>query len=359
VGVVRRCDIYCRVVDNFGDIGVLWRLARQLGEEFGWRVRLVVDDLAAFRQIEPAIDDSKPSQWCGKTEIFSWKRPPIGDFSDIVIEGFGCELPEGVVDGIAAQHPKPKWLNLEYLSAEAWVAEHHLLPSHHPQLGIAKTFFFPGFAAGTGGLLRERFVQSPLPSVLPRRALKVFLFAYDLPASEKLATTLAASERVSSVTVPRGALADRLAAAEQSKLRVAAFVSQTEFDALLARFDLLVVRGEDSFVRAVWAGKPFIWQIYPQDHHAHWPKLNAFLKHYCNGLTAAAEYSLRNLWQLVNDMPFEQGRQPRDLGEIWRAYFDYLPEIAAHACRWATAQMKQPDLASNLVALVEKGAKKP
>ncbi|XVO22167.1 MAG: elongation factor P maturation arginine rhamnosyltransferase EarP [Betaproteobacteria bacterium] len=405
MGVARRCDIYCRVVDNFGDIGVLWRLARQLGDEFGWRVRLVVDDLTAFRRIEPTIDDTKPKQWCGETEVFAWKCPPIGDFADrelletvasgrsswrrvwqtrdtypvygehrrpeirphsrlievpdIVIEGFGCELPEIVATGMAAQHPQPHWLNLEYLSAESWVAEHHLLPSHHPQLGIAKTFFFPGFEAGTGGLIRERFVQVPPPSTATHQPLNVFLFAYDLRASAAVASVVAESPQVQALTVPAGALADRLAAAHLPKLDVAAFVPQREFDAMLASFDLLFVRGEDSLVRAIWTGKPFVWQIYPQDDRVHWPKLEAFLDLYCRGLAPPAESSLRRLWHRLNDIPSEQIVGSESLGRLWQDYLSHLPEIAVHAHRWTASQMKLPDLASNLSAWVEKSAKSP
>jgi hypothetical protein len=359
MGVARRCDIYCRVIDNFGDIGVLWRLARQLGDEFGWRVRLVVDDLAAFRKIEPTVDDSKPQQWCGKTEVVAWKCPPIGDFVDVVIEGFGCELPEGVVDGIAAQHPKPQWLNLEYLSAEGWVAEHHLLPSQHPQLGITKTFFFPGFSTGTGGLLRERVVQPPPPCTPMQEPLKVFLFAYDLPSSASVAKVLADSARVEVVSIPTGALAERLLATRLPKLEVAAFVPQKEFDALLTSFDLLFVRGEDSFIRALWTGKPFVWQIYPQDDRAHRPKLEAFLDIYCAGLAAPAARSFRALWRFANGLPANQSVDSDSPASLWQDYLLHLPEIAGHAYRWTIAQMKQPDLASNLVAWVEKSAKTP
>ncbi|MBY0444112.1 MAG: elongation factor P maturation arginine rhamnosyltransferase EarP, partial [Burkholderiales bacterium] len=38
-----RWDIFCRVIDNYGDIGVCWRLARQLSFEHGFAVRLMVD----------------------------------------------------------------------------------------------------------------------------------------------------------------------------------------------------------------------------------------------------------------------------------------------------------------------------
>ncbi|MGV7245627.1 elongation factor P maturation arginine rhamnosyltransferase EarP, partial [Caballeronia sp. M23-90] len=50
------CDIFCEVIDNFGDIGVCWRLARQLKAEHGWQVRLFVDDLKAFHALCPAVD---------------------------------------------------------------------------------------------------------------------------------------------------------------------------------------------------------------------------------------------------------------------------------------------------------------
>lgn len=356
--VAKRCDIYCRVVDNFGDIGVLWRLARQLGDEFGWRVRLVVDDLTAFHAIEPTINDKKPQQWCGKTEVFAWKCPPIGDFVDVVIEGFGCQLPQGVVGAIAAQHPKPHWLNLEYLSAENWVREHHLLPSQHPQLGMTKTFFFPGFVAGTGGLLRERVVQPPPPPLPMQAPLKVLLFAYDLPSSASVAKVLADSTRVAVVSVATGALAERLLAIRLPKLDVAAFVPQREFDALLSSFDFLLVRGEDSFIRAMWTGKPFVWQIYPQDDRAHWPKLEAFLDIYCVGLAAPAARSLRALWHLANGVQANPAASESPAC-LWEDYLRHLPEIAAHAHRWTTAQMKQPDLASNLLAWVEKSTKNP
>lgn len=357
---VRRCDIYCRVVDNFGDIGVVWRLARQLADEFGWRVRVVVDDLEAFRVIEPNINSAKPKQRRGSTEIFAWKCPPIGDSSDVVIEAFGCELPEIVVTSKAAQHPHPVWVNLEYLSAESWVTAHHLLPSRHPQLGFTKTFFFPGFGADTGGLLRERTVSLPsAPTNLHLARLKVFMFGYDLPGSHAVAAAVASSVTVASLTVPEGALARHLADANLPTLEVAAFVPQVAFDALLAGFDILLVRGEDSIVRAIWTGKPFVWQIYPQSDHAHWPKLEAFLSIYCRGLSPAAERGLRGLWHLLNDIPSETVVGVSASGHVWEDYVTHLPELALHAHNWAAAQMKLPDLASNLVAWVEKRSKTP
>ena len=42
----RSWDVFCRVVDNYGDAAVCWRLARQLADEHGARVRLWIDLLA-------------------------------------------------------------------------------------------------------------------------------------------------------------------------------------------------------------------------------------------------------------------------------------------------------------------------
>jgi hypothetical protein len=50
-----------------------------------------------------------------------------------------------------------------------------------------------------------------------------------------------------------------------------------------------LVRGEDSFVRAQFAGKPFIWDIYPQDIDAHLKKLDAFLDVYLKDATPNAQ----------------------------------------------------------------------
>ena len=46
-------DIFCNVVDNFGDIGVCWRLACNLASR-GKRVRLWVDDVSPLAWMAPS-----------------------------------------------------------------------------------------------------------------------------------------------------------------------------------------------------------------------------------------------------------------------------------------------------------------
>src|SRR5687768_15970895 len=153
----RRWDIFCRVIDNFGDIGVCWRLARQLAYEYDQIVRLWVDDLVSFSCIAQAIDPNIQCQIMQGVEICHWQQVFAKiEPAEVVIEAFACELPDVYVAALLQQKKRPVWINLEYLSAEPWVTEYHGLPSPHPRFPLTKTCFFPGFVQGTGGLLREK-----------------------------------------------------------------------------------------------------------------------------------------------------------------------------------------------------------
>lgn len=151
------CDLFCAVIDNFGDIGVCWRLARQLAHEHGWEVRLFVDDLHAFRKLCPALDPEQPTQSIEEVLIEHWHEPEHAgetlQIADVVIEAFACELPAVYVSAMAQRERTPVWLNLEYLSAEDWVADFHLRPSPHPRYPLLKHFFFqdpgPGKKVGS------------------------------------------------------------------------------------------------------------------------------------------------------------------------------------------------------------------
>jgi uncharacterized repeat protein (TIGR03837 family) len=366
--VTRRCDIFCRVVDNYGDIGVCWRLARQLGTEHGWNVRLFVDDLTSFARIAPEVQPDKPQQRCGLTDIFAWNTASIKDFDpeiDLVIEAFACELPDWYVAAMAdvAQRTRaPAWINLEYLSAEPWIDAHHLLPSPHPKFGLTKYFFFPGFTLSSGGLLRERHILPPLPNLRQANgagALVAYVFGYPAPRTAALVEALLQAPHFQSVSVAEGTLpaSTQLCTRYPNKLLARAFVPQPAFDEVLRSADFLVVRGEDSFVRAQWAGRPFVWQIYPQADDAHLVKLRAFLDRYCAGLSPEAATALRMLWEALSDSPREPSAAAfmpmlSALDAVWA-------ELEAHAVRWAQDLMAQSDLSKRLVAWLESERKNP
>ena len=364
-----RWDIFCTVVDNYGDIGVCWRLARQLANEDDLAVRLWVDDLERFAQIAPALDPKLDRQILNQVEIQRWRKPWIESTpADVVIEAFACDLPEDYIARMAVQSLKPLWINLEYLSAESWVEEHHRQASPHPRLALTKYFYFPGFTAHTGGLIREAdllatrdtFQQNsqkdwwrkmgadPAPD-----ALKVSLFAYPNAPVASLLKAWSQSATPIFCALPDTPLAAAIAPAlgvdairagtpiVRGNLTVAGipFLAQTDYDRLLWACDLNFVRGEDSFVRAQWAAKPFVWQIYPQHDAAHEAKLEAFIT--CYGASALADF-----WRAWNG----QG----DPGEAWPAFAAALPALGAHARQWAVAQSGLPDLAANLVKFSQK-----
>lgn len=372
-----RWDIFCTVIDNFGDIGVSWRLARQLVEEFGQDVRLWVDDLESFSRMEPWLNANADIQQVGGVEIRRWQDVlPDIEPAQVIVEALACRLPESYLQKMAGMTVKPVWINLEYLSAEDWVAECHGLASQHPRLPLTQTFFIPGFGPGTGGLpgsprqhealaawrlqpgARTRFFAEIGAGRIPETALAVSLFAYDNPAIPGLLDALADFLQPVVLFVPEGKSSGRVAAwlgagslmpgqvqtRGQLAVELLPFLAHGQYDRLLWACDLNCVRGEDSFVQAQWAARPLIWQPYVQEDGAHWNKLRAFLARYQHGLEPETAKLLAEAWQVWNAGEARPG--------IWRDYLAKLPELGVHAVDWAGQIKNWPNLASELVKFV-------
>ncbi len=303
-----RWDIFCKVIDNHGDLGVCWRLSSQLAA-LGEQVRLWVDDATALHWMAPGGREG--------VQLVDWSDPAAvreaaaAPAPQVLIEAFGCEPAPALIAAFAAAAQVPgaparSWINLEYLSAEPYVERLHGLPSpvfKGPGAGLAKRFFYPGFTPATGGLLRE-------PGLLARRARfdraawlaaqqipwregerLVSLFCYEPPALAELLGRLAAGGEATRLLVTSGRAAHAVRAffADQGhpeealagfgalSISYLPYLTQPDFDHLLWACDLNFVRGEDSVVRALWAGAPLVWQIYPQDDDAHHVKLGAWL----------------------------------------------------------------------------------
>ncbi|RSZ34373.1 MULTISPECIES: elongation factor P maturation arginine rhamnosyltransferase EarP [unclassified Variovorax] len=293
-----RWDIFCKVIDNHGDLGVCWRLACQLAG-LGELVRLWVDDATALHWMAPSGGDG--------VEVIDWLDPAAlraavaQPAPDVLIEAFGCE-PAPELIARFAEGPGLAWVNLEYLSAEPYVERLHGLPSpvfKGPGAGLTKRFFYPGFTPATGGLLREpglmerraRFERAPWLAALqiPWRSEErlVSLFCYEPPALADLLARLAEGGQPTRLLVTAGRATQAVQALLGSapspqghgalSISYLPYLTQPDFDHLLWACDLNFVRGEDSLVRALWAGAPLVWQIYPQDDDAHHVKLNAWL----------------------------------------------------------------------------------
>jgi hypothetical protein len=326
-----RWDVFCKVVDNYGDAGVAWRLARQLAGEHGKMVRLWLGQLDVLAKLRPEIDPARDAQEVEGVEVLRWRTQfsPL-EIADVVVETFGCDPPEAYVLAMAQAKPRPRWINLEYLSAEKWVEGSHALPSPHPRLPLVKHYFFPGFTRRTGGLLREQGLlerRDAFQAALPKRPrLRASVFAYpSAPLDDLLkafdATVPPVEPWVPGVTSP--------------------FVAQDRYDEVLWSCDVNFVRGEDSFVRAQWAARPFVWHIYPQEQGAHWVKLAAFLALYTEGLGRDDAAAVTALWEAWN--------RGDGVAPAWRRYLERLEPIRAHARKWAAGLATRPDLTAAIV----------
>ena len=351
----RLWDIFCTVIDNHGDLGVCWRLTCQLLAQ-GQSVRLWIDDASALDWMAPdahALPHLRVLPWAAasQSEVLKSLKP-----ADVWIEAFGCTLPEAFVAHGVAKHPQqPAWINLEYLSAEDWVPRMHGLPSpvmSGPAKGWSKRFFYPGFTADTGGLLRETDLQERqqrfdrtawrqkhAPHLAPGSML-ISLFCYEPAALTQLLKQLVGRPHHLLVTPGRP-----LAAVQQALAGMAVppswsalpYTDQNGFDEMLWACDLNYVRGEDSLVRALWAGQPFIWHIYPQDDNAHHAKLEAFLD------CIQAPDSLRRVHRVWNGIKS---------GELTAINSNALTDWTACAQTARQRLLQQTDLVSQLMSLV-------
>jgi len=326
-------DLFCRVIDNHGDLGVCWRLAADLGAR-GQTVRLWVDDPAALAWMAPG--------GASDVTVIRWLDPaPDRVPGDVVIEAFGCDPPPAFVERMAAV--RPVWINLEYLSAEAYVERSHGLPSPVPW-GF-KWFFYPGFTAATGGLLREPHALEPGPppwsdlGVRPQPGERcISLFAYGDAPFEALFERL--DDRPTLLLLAAGAsqqpALNALERCARRHLRAHAlpWLTQRDYDRLLHACHLNFARGEDSIVRAMWAGAPFVWHIYRQTDQAHACKLEALLDR------MGADAAVRALWRAWNGLRDWPAALPD--ARVWRG----------ECVQWRAGLLEQADLTSQLLRFV-------
>ena len=366
-----RWDIFCKIVDNFGDIGVCWRLARQLEAEHSLKICLWIDDLHVAKQLIPSLDLTQETQVIQNITIAAWRTDTVFHApARVVIEAFSCELPQ---DYIAKMQTDTVWLNLEYLSAEHWVESFHAGNSKRDKL--TRHFFFPGFTSSTGGLLREHDIvthQQQIANDKETQAqflqnlglnhsnrLKVSLFSYPHAPIEQLLDAMANSNQPTDCYVPASSIlpkvvnyfskhaviTNKVLTYKNLHLHVLPFLSQADYDTLLAICDINFVRGEDSWIRAIWAGKPFIWQPYFQSEDTHILKLDAFLALFYSGCDVHAKkstYEAHTAW--VSDC----------ISTItWQHYLNNLTALKTFTLQQTQALAAQPDLATKLVIFSE------
>lgn len=307
--------------------------------------------------------------WPSDAALQTVTQDPTFVLGDVVVEAFGCALPDAF-QALMVQHDKQAvWINLEYLSAQAYVARSHGLASpvmSGPARGMTKWFFFPGFTPGTGGLLRETDLFEPqprhdqfdraawlrdLPLDKPMAANErlISLFCYEPKALHDLLQQLVQAEEPTRLLVTPGRPSAALALARQAlnlpatganQLHISQlpYLSQRDYDHLLWACDLNFVRGEDSLVRALWAGKPFVWHIYPQDDLAHHAKLHAF----CQAVAMPTDLrQVHDVWNGLSDAALPS-LSASDL-RVWQAWSSQTRLLL----------QAQSDLCTQLIGFVE------
>ena len=346
----RTWDVFCHVVDNFGDVGVCWRLAADLAAR-GERVRLWIDDASALAWMAP---HGAPG-----VRVVDWlDAPTAAEPGDVVVEAFGCNPPADFIARMAARARPPVWINLEYLSAETYVERYHGLSS--PQAnGLIKWFFYPGFSAATGGLIREPGLMQQrhafdaaawleVHRIEPAAGRRVVsLFCYQQPALDALLDLLAPEPTLLLATAGHAAIQVQHMlgpALQRGQLKavVLPLLSQLDYDHLLWASDLNFVRGEDSLVRAAWAAAPFVWQIYPQHDAVHHQKLRAFLARHLAGADAPLASQVGALWQAWNGA---RGAPPLALPTRTAAWL-------GQTRRWRDGLLEHDDLVTRLCRFV-------
>ncbi|MDQ6628837.1 MAG: elongation factor P maturation arginine rhamnosyltransferase EarP [Pseudomonadota bacterium] len=350
-------SVYCRVVDNYGDIGVAWRLAVDLGSR-GEHVRLVVDDASALAWMAPG--------GARNVEVVAWDADIAAD-GDVWVETFGCGWSKAATMRLEAMPRPPLCIDLEHLSAEAFVARSHGLPL--PRFSAAGDaiptwFYYPGFDAFSGGLLREPGLLSRRRAFgdgrawLAGRGIErgagercVSLFCYPNPALEGVLQELGDRPTLllltpgPATTQAEALLARGVGAGRLRAIRLPA-LPQREFDLLLWSTDLNFVRGEDSLVRAIWAGVPFVWQAYPQHDGAHVAKVEAFLAAFLIGAPDEVGIPVRDLFARWN------GLRAPDPATATGLQVALATAWAGHCKRRCNQFAARPDLCTGLLRFV-------
>ncbi|AFZ83189.1 elongation factor P maturation arginine rhamnosyltransferase EarP [Candidatus Kinetoplastidibacterium crithidiae] len=367
-----KIDIFCKIIDNYGDIGFSWRLANDLANNYDCIVRLIVDNLTTFSSINSKINSNSNYQIIDNIQILNWNSDDVLKIkpAELIIETFNCNIPDEYIQKITENISC--WLNIEYLTAEPWIENCHLLPSKISK-NSNKFFFFPGFNNKTGGLILEpnlikerNIFQKSLASqlfflktlgidanLLEKRSSKFFcyMFCYN---TTPIVDIIKGFEKLNKEIVVLANLGNPILKFakyynnKKVKIIEIPFIDQNDFDKLLWCMDINFVRGEDSFIRAIWSGRPMIWNIYQQEDNAHINKLDCWVDVYN---PPSYVKKLIYSWNKNNSNLLIKSIQESFSGPNWIKW-------QKHAKNWSDNQSQQSSLSYRLLKFCTKYFKK-
>ena len=383
---VNSIDIFCEIIDNFGDIGVVYRISKELKKIFqNVRIRIVLNRLEEFKAINKKVKDTDYQEIDGLicvTEKYVKENIETFGVSDVFIEAFGCNVPEEYVK--AAKENSKLWINLEYLSGEKWIEDFHLCESLIDSKTLKKIFFMPGFSEKSGGVIidsgfleRMKFGKENRDEVF-KKYFKDFdlkdkfigtVFSYEknfenlletLKNYEKETVLLLMGEKTQksfSEILKKNLTEDYGNIVKYGKITMiySDFFSQEEYEEIISASDFNFTRGEDSFVRGIILGKPFMWHIYLQEEKAHMDKIKAFTERFKESVEVSEEEkniieSYCNLLEDYNDRDknsLEKGK------EDFRIFFEKFEEIDRICEKYSKFLLEKCNLVKKLYKYIQ------
>jgi len=289
-------DIFSRFIDNYGDISIPLRLAHGLYIDHGVTSNVFLTSNELTQKI---LDKNLFNENINIIDIDNMDNNFLPNANIVTI--FDTQMP---ISYEAKLTNKNLLINYEYFSAEQWVDDYHLRESINKK--YKKIFYIPGvsehsgvpiFAINDKGLYRSKRFES--------NTINFFCYFNE---------NIEASIKVLRINFPQydSVLHDRF---EKDKSRGKNLLSFNDFDKALSNSLINFVRGEDSLIRAILAGSPFIWQPYIQENGLHITKLNAFLDHYFISLPP----QLREIFLIWNNQSLNF--------EHWRYIFENIENL--------------------------------
>ena len=383
---VNSIDIFCEIIDNFGDIGVVYRISKELKKIFqNVRIRIVLNRLEEFKAINKKVKDTDYQEIDGLicvTEKYVKENIETFGVSDVFIEAFGCNVPEEYVK--QAKENSKLWINLEYLSGEKWIEDFHLCESLIDSKTLKKIFFMPGFSEKSGGVIidsgfleRMKFGKENRDEVF-KKYFKDFdlkdkfigtVFSYEknfenlletLKNYEKETVLLLMGEKTQksfSEILKKNLTEDYGNIVKYGKITMiySDFFSQEEYEEIISASDFNFTRGEDSFVRGIILGKPFMWHIYLQEEKAHMDKIKAFTERFKESVEVSEEEkniieSYCNFLEDYNDRDknsLEKGK------EDFRIFFEKFEEIDRICEKYSKFLLEKCNLVKKLYKYIQ------
>ena len=379
-------SILCKVVDNFGDIGVVYRLAKQLKKINPKNtINLIVDNLESFNKICSAVQCGLEMQEVEGLVVYDWNAADFchnafsrndGEPMPVILECFQCGRPDWM-ERILFEEKLQRTVHIimiDYLTAEKYAEDFHCLKSLTRSAKVQKVNFMPGFTEKTGGLVIDADWQK-VPEW--KENDPVLVFTYERDWTSFIQGWLSAASRWGDLPEPsyksklllaQGRGKESFLAAvrnvvessqreciENSFIEELPYLNQSEWDRVMKSCSALVIRGEESMSRACLSGIPFIWHAYPQSDEYQLVKVKALLERMKPHFDEADFEIVEKVWLEINSS--DECIASRGAEQLSNSYYDFfasVPRLVSGFQDFARSLRKNGDLAYNLMTYIEK-----